>query len=114
MSVYSGLKALEPSLIISSPDASIYSVIDVRNVVKPGFDAIDFVLYCAGEGAIDMNGVSTTLLVAPMKGFYNVKEGTENPGTTQFRISFVEPPEKMAMVPELFVKLLRAFEASRA
>lgn len=113
LKVYNGLKEQEPGLIVSSPDASIYSVIDVRNVVKPGFDAIDFVLYCAGKGAIDVDGASTTLLVAPMKGFYNVDKGEFNPGSTQFRISFVETPEKMAKVPELFVKLLREFEAQR-
>ena len=113
LKVYNGLKELEPGLIVSSPDASIYSVIDVRNVVKPGFDAIDFVLYCAQEGSVKIDGVETTLLVAPMKGFYNTNKGEQNPGSTQFRISFVETPEKMAKVPELFVKLLRQFEAQR-
>jgi aspartate aminotransferase len=111
--VYNGLKEQEPGLIVSSPDASIYSVIDVRNVVKPGFDAIDFVLYCAGEGSVIIDGVETTLLVAPLKGFYDIKDGEFNPGSTQFRISFVESPENMAKVPELFVKLLRQFEAQR-
>ena len=111
--VYNGLKEQEPGLIVSSPDASIYSVIDVRNVVKPGFDAIDFVLYCAQEGSVNIDGVETTLLVAPLKGFYNINEGEKNPGNTQFRISFVETPENMAKVPELFVKLLRQFEAQR-
>ena len=111
--VYNGLKAKEPGLIVSSPDASIYSVIDVRNIVKPGFDAIDFVLYCAQEGSVVVDGVETTLLVAPMKGFYNVKAGEKNPGSTQFRISFVETPENMAKIPELFVTLLRQFEAQR-
>ncbi|TCO79445.1 pyridoxal phosphate-dependent aminotransferase [Marinisporobacter balticus] len=111
--VYNGLKEQEPGLIVSSPDASIYSVIDVRNVVKPGFDAIDFVLYCAQEGSVNLNGVETTLLVAPMKGFYNIDEGEKNPGSTQFRISFVETPENMAKVPELFVQLLKQFEAQR-
>lgn len=113
LNVYNGLKEQEPGLIVSSPDASIYSVIDVRNVVKPGFDAIDFVLYCAYEGSVIIDGVETTLLVAPMKGFYNVDKGEKNPGSTQFRISFVETPENMAKVPELFVKLLRQFEAQR-
>jgi aspartate aminotransferase len=111
--VYNGLKAKEPGLIVSSPDASIYSVIDVRNIVKPGFDAIEFVLYCAQEGSVVVDGVETTLLVAPMKGFYNVKSGDKNPGSTQFRISFVETPENMAKIPELFVTLLRQFEAQR-
>lgn len=113
LKVYNGLKEKEPKLIVSSPDASIYSVIDVRNVVKPGFDSIDFVLYCAGEGAVNLNGVETTLLVAPMKGFYNIPEGEPNPGSTQFRISFVESPENMAKVPELFVELLKQYEARR-
>ncbi|OJV66463.1 MAG: aminotransferase class I/II [Clostridiales bacterium 38-18] len=112
--VYNGLKALEPKLIVSSPDASIYSVIDVRNVVKPGFDSVEFVLYCAQEGAVDIDGVETTLLVAPMKGFYDIDGSMDNPGSTQFRISFVETPENMAKIPELFVKLLRQFEAKRA
>ncbi len=111
--VTKGLKDLEPGLVVSSPDASIYTVIDVRNVVKPGFDAIDFVLYCAGEGAVDLDGVQTTLLVAPMKGFYDIAKGEKNPGSTQFRISYVETPENMLKVPELFVKLLKQFEASR-
>ncbi|MBU5311100.1 aminotransferase class I/II-fold pyridoxal phosphate-dependent enzyme [Tissierella carlieri] len=111
--VYNGLKEQEPGLIVSSPDASIYSVIDVRNVVKPGFDSIEFVLYCAGQGSVEMNGVETTLLVAPMKGFYDVENDDDNPGKTQFRISFVESPENMDKIPELFVKLLRQYEAQR-
>jgi len=111
--VYNGLREQEPNLIVSSPDASIYSVIDVRNVVKPGFDSIEFVLYCAGQGSVEIDGVETTLLVAPMKGFYDVKNDEENPGKTQFRISFVESPENMAKIPELFVKLLRQYEAQR-
>jgi aspartate aminotransferase len=113
LQVYNGLKSLEPGLIVSSPDASIYTVVDVRNVVKPGFDAIDFVLYCAGEGAVSIDGVETTLLVAPMKGFYDIKKGELNPGSTQFRISFVETPENMAKIPQLFVELLKQFEAMR-
>lgn len=111
--VYNGLKEQEPGLIVSSPDASIYSVIDVRNVVKPGFDAIDFVLYCAQKGSVDYKGVQTTLLVAPLKGFYDIPSGENNPGSTQFRISFVGTPEDMMKVPELFVKLLKQYEANR-
>jgi len=113
VSVYNGLKEQEPGLIVSSPDASIYSVIDVRNVVKPGFDSTAFVLYCASEGAVNIDGIETTLLVAPMKGFYDIKAGDVNPGSTQFRISYVETPENMAKIPELFVKLLRQYEEKR-
>ncbi len=107
------LKALKPGLIVSSPDASIYTVIDVRNVVKPGFDSIDFSLYCAGEGAVDYEGVQTTLLCAPMKGFYDIAAGEKNPGSTQFRISYVETPENMMKVPDLFVGLLKQYEENR-
>ena len=111
--VYNRFKELDPNLIVSSPDASIYSVIDVRNVVKPGFDSIDFVLYCAENGSVEFEDVETTLLVAPMKGFYDIENDDENPGRTQFRISFVETPENMMKVPDLFVKLLRQYEAQR-
>ncbi len=113
VAVYNGFKEEDPNLIISSPDASIYSVIDVRNVVKPGFDSIEFVLYCASEGSADLDGVDTTLLVAPMKGFYDIANDDENPGKTQFRISFVESPENMKKIPKLFVKLLQQYEAQR-
>jgi len=110
---YSGMREMDPGLIVSSPDAAIYSVVDVRNVVKPGFDSIAFVMYCAQEGSVDYGGVETTLLVAPMKGFYDLKSGESNPGSTQMRIAFVETPENMEKVPELFVKLLRKYEATR-
>lgn len=110
---YNGMREMEPNLIVSSPDAAIYSVVDVRNVVKPGFDSIAFVMYCAEEGSVDYNGVETTLLVAPLKGFYDLKPGEFNPGSTQMRIAFVETPENMEKVPELFVKLLRKYEATR-
>jgi aspartate aminotransferase len=111
--VNKGLKDQEPGLIVSSPDASLYTVIDVRNVVKPGFDCIEFVLYCAQEGSVNYDGVDTTLIVAPLKGFYDAKEGQVNPGNTQFRIAFIETPENMNKVPELFVSLLKQYESKR-
>jgi aspartate aminotransferase len=106
-------KELEPGLIVSSPDASLYTVMDVRNIVKPGFDSIEFVLYCAQKGAVECDGVETTLLVAPLKGFYDPSLGDKNPGKTQFRIAFIETPENMNKVPELFVKLVKQYEAQR-
>ena len=107
----SELREILPGIIVSSPDASIYSVIDVRNVAKQGFDAQDFVLYCASEGKVDMGGKPTTLLVSPMAGFYNVKQGENNPGKTQMRIAYVESPEKMKQVPKLFAELFKQYEA---
>ena len=35
------------------------------------------------------------------------KDSEANSGSTQFRISFIETPQKMDKIRELFVKLLR-------
>ena len=102
-----------PGVIVSSPDASIYSVVDVRDVVKPGFDALQFVLWCATEGAVDLNGAPTTLLTAPMAGFYSTPADQPNPGRMQMRIAYVEPPETMAVVPRLLAELLERYEENR-
>ncbi len=108
--VYSGLKEAVPGLIVSSPDASIYSVVEVRDVVKPGFNAQDFVLYCSRKGRVEIDGKPYTLLVSPMAGFYNVAKGETNPGLTQMRIAYVDTPDRMAMVPRLFASLLKSYE----
>jgi aspartate aminotransferase len=100
-----------PGLVVSTPDASIYSVLDVRSIVKPGFDAQQFVMYCARHGAVELEGRRYTLLVAPMAGFY--RANGPNPGRTQMRIAYVEPPEVMQKVPILFRELLTRFEAQR-
>jgi len=102
-----------PKIIISKPEASIYSVVDVKNIVKPKFDALNFVMYCAKKGKVDINGKPTTLLVAPMVGFYNTQDGKENQAKTQMRIAYVETPENMKKVPELFAKLLHQYEEQR-
>jgi len=106
------LRERMPGIIVSSPDASIYSVVDVRNVAPPSFQAIDFVLYCASRGRVLVDGRPTTLLTAPMEGFYSVTEGAPNPGRTQLRIAYVETPDKMRLVPRLLVELLHAYEAA--
>jgi len=95
-----------PGIIISSPDASLYSVIDVRDIAKPGFDANEFVYFCASKGylEIERNGKKEklTLLVAPMTGFYSSRENQENPGKTQMRIAYILTPHEMELVPLLF------------
>jgi aspartate aminotransferase len=106
------LRKMLPGIIVSNPDASIYSVVDVRNIVDEDFDAQEFVLYCASYGSVDLNGKATTLLVSPMAGFYSIKEGEKNPGKTQMRIAYVESPENMAKVPELFTALLKKYKES--
>jgi aspartate aminotransferase len=103
------LRSLLRGVIVSSPDASIYSVVDVRELVPEEFDAMEFVLYCAREGAVERTGRRYTLLVAPMAGFYRSAPGPSNPGRTQMRIAYVEPPELMKLVPGLFVELLKRF-----
>jgi aspartate aminotransferase len=105
---------LLPGIIVSSPDASIYSVVDVRNIAPAGFDALEFVLYCAQEGSVEVDGQPMTLLTAPMAGFYSVGQGQANPGRTQMRIAYVETPERMKLVPELLAGLLKQYLAQKA
>ena len=105
----SKLKEELPDVIVSSPDASIYSVVDVRRLVDDKFEAMDFVMYCAKEGFVNVNGESFTLLVSPMRGFYSPKH-KNNPGRTQMRISYVETPEKMALVPKVFSELFKSYQ----
>ncbi len=97
-----------PGVIVSNPDASIYSVVDVRNLVPENFKAQDFVMYCASKGSVDMAGDKKTVLASPMAGFYGDKT-VKNPGETQMRIAYVAPPEEMKLVPELFSKLLNTY-----
>jgi len=106
-------RRLMPGVIVSSPDASIYSVIDVRNLVKPSFDALEFVIWCAQEGRCLVDGRQLTLLTAPMAGFYSLPEGVPNPGRTQMRVAYIETPENMKLVPELLAELLDEYEQSR-
>ena len=100
---------LLPGVIVSRPDASIYSVVDVRNIVPAEFDALEFVLFCARTGSVDVAGRQMTLLTAPMAGFYSVEAGAPNPGRTQMRIAFVDTPERMKLVPELLAGLLEQY-----
>lgn len=99
-----------PGILVSRPDASLYSVVDVRRIVRRGFDATQFVLYCARRGKVRMDGADWTLLVAPMAGFYIKRKGL---GRTMMRIAYVETPENMSKVPYLFAALLRRYEAAR-
>lgn len=97
-------RELLPEVIVSRPDAALYSVIDVRRFA-PDFDSLAFVLWCASRGKVEVDGSRLTLLVAPMAGFYDAPPD-RNPGRTQMRVAYVETPERMARVPELFSALL--------
>ncbi len=85
-----------PGAIVSKPQAAIYSVVDLSPIVSKDFDITDFVLYCARRGEVEIEGEKMTLLVAPM-------------GTTQLRIAYVLPPEKMRLVPRLLKELLKKY-----
>ncbi len=104
-------RELIPGIIVSSPDASIYSVVDVRNLVDENFNALDFVMFCAREGCVEKDGRALTLLTAPMAGFYGTPAGRPNPGRPQLRIAYVETPERMALVPELLAELFEQYLA---
>jgi aspartate aminotransferase len=103
------LKKHLPKLIVAQPDSSLYTVVDVRNIVSRNFDAKNFVMYCAQKGEVNIHGVKKTLLVSPMEGFYSSDLGQLHPGKTQMRIAYVEPPEIMAEVPILFAQLLHDY-----
>ncbi|HCH65586.1 MAG: aminotransferase class I/II [Deltaproteobacteria bacterium] len=105
-----GFEAVLPGIIVSLPQASLYSVVDLRRIAPPGFDAGRFVSWCASEGRVSLDGTDYTLLVAPMQGFYTDRSGGSH-GATQLRLAMVESPEKMALVPRLFAALFRAYSA---
>ena len=105
------LKAALPGVIVSSPDAALYSVIDVKNLVDDSFSALDFVMWCASEGSVEVDGKSMTVLTAPMAGFYSVPAGVPNPGRTQMRVAYVATPKRMAMIPEIYARLLKKYLA---
>ncbi|MAH33512.1 aminotransferase class I/II [archaeon] len=100
------IKRLVPGIIVSLPEASIYSVVDLRNI-KKDFDGRDFVMHCAKEGKVNIGNKDYTFLAAPMEGFYhNLKK---NPGKTRMRIAYVLPPKEMDLVPKVFSKLLSEY-----
>jgi len=104
----SGFEAELPGIIVSLPQASLYTVIDLRRIAPPGFDAAAFVKWCASVGRVHLDGADYTLLAAPMRGFY-AGWGADRPGTTQLRLAMVESPEKMSLVPAVFAALLRTY-----
>ncbi len=105
-------KRMLPAVIISRPDAALYSVVDVRRIAASTFDAFDFVRYCASKGSVQLADGRYTLLVTPMAGFYNSGQELINPGRTQMRIAYVESPENMKKVPLLFKELFNDFQGN--
>ena len=95
-----------PGLIVTKPDAAIYMVIDFRNICPPGFNAKDFVKYCAAEGKVLLAGQQYTLLLAPMNEFYASQEISV---TTQMRIAIVEPQNLIEKTPAVLGALYRSY-----
>lgn len=90
--LHQGFKEVEPDFIVSRPEASIYFVIDVRKVAKPGFDGVEFASWCAEHGAVSLDdGQEYTLLMAPLNGFYSGKKAM----ITQVRHNCAYPSVKI-------------------
>ena len=96
---------LIPGIIISNPEAAIYFIIDLKNIVDKDFDSVDFTMYCATKGKVKIDNEYYTLFLAPMKGFYI------NPqyGTTQLRVAMVEDYRIMIKAPFILSKLLNKY-----
>ena len=101
-----------PGIIVSSPDASLYSVIDFRRVAPADFDTGEFVRYCAEHGKAAIDGKPHTLLTAPMAGFYCSEEGMRA-GRTQVRLAYVDTPAEMRKAPKLLAALFGDFLATK-
>ncbi len=100
-----GLKNELPGMILSSPGAAIYIVLDFKNITPSDFNISNFIDYCALHGKIKLGGIYHTLLLSPMKGFYNDK----SIGKKQARIALVEPESKMEIVPKVLSLLLKNY-----
>ena len=105
ISLIKELKKELPGLILSSPGAAIYIVLDFKNITPSDFNVSKFIEYCALNGKIRIKKKYYTLLLSPMKGFYNQKLK----GEKQARIALVEQESKMRMVPKILSRLLENY-----
>ncbi len=99
------LKEELPGIILSSPGAAIYIVLDFKNITPSDFNASKFIEFCSSNGKIRINSKYYTLLLSPMEGFYNQKLK----GEKQVRIALVEPESKMKVVPKILSSLLENY-----
>ncbi len=96
---------LIPGLIVTSPEAAIYFIIDFKNICNDSFNANDFVQFCALKGKVNIEGKDYTLLLAPMAGFYSDPEK----GKTQMRVAMVEPMYLIEKMPQLLSELYNSY-----
>ena len=80
-------------------------ILDFKNITPSDFNISNFIDYCALHGKIKLGGIYHTLLLSPMKGFYNDK----SIGKKQARIALVEPESKMEIVPKVLSLLLKNY-----
>ena len=99
------LKEALPGIILSKPGAAIYIVLDFKNITPSDFNASKFIDYCSLNGKVKINSRYYTLLLSPMRGFYNQK----SKGKKQARIALVEQESKMRMVPKILSRLLENY-----
>ena len=99
------LKEALPGIILSKPGAGIYIVLDFKNITPSDFNASKFIDYCSLNGKVKINSRYYTLLLSPMRGFYNQK----SKGKKQARIALVEQESKMRMVPKILSRLLENY-----
>ena len=99
------LKEELPGIILSSPGAAIYIVLDFKNITPSDFNASKFIEFCSSNGKIRINSKYYTLLLSPMEGFYNQKLK----GEKQARIALVEQESKIWMVPKILSRLLENY-----
>ncbi len=104
-SLKKGLEKEIPGIIVSNPEAAIYCVIDLRNIVAKNFNAEDFIQFCAKKGKVKINNELYTILLAPMNGFYTNKKN----GKTQMRVAIVEDPDKIKITPIVLSELLKSY-----
>ena len=100
-----GLKDELPGIILSSPGAAIYIVLDFKNITPSDFNISKFIEYCSLNGKVSINNKNYTLLLSPMGGFYSNKIK----GGKQARIALVEPENKMKIVPRILSNLLNDY-----
>jgi len=105
ISLIKELKEELPGIILSSPGAAIYIVLDFKNITPSDFNVSKFIEYCSLKGKIRLKKKYYTLLLSPMKGFYNQKLK----GEKQARIALVEQESKMRMVPKILSRLLENY-----
>lgn len=100
-SVFLDIKKIIPNIVISKPDAALYIVLDFKNI-NPRFNATDFVNFCARYGKSKSGNKYYIVLMTPLENFFKNKKI----GRTMVRISFVDDPEKIRILPNILKDLL--------